>query len=57
MTNQPACVKESLRIGMPVPGRLPRVVPYDLAQPLVVDNQVIPPGVSTPALNRKRTYW
>ncbi|KAH8428282.1 cytochrome P450 [Aspergillus melleus] len=39
-----ACVKESLRIAMPVPGRLPRVVPHDLAQPFVVDNQVIPPG-------------
>lgn len=31
MTSQSACVKGSLRIGMPVPGRLPRVVPYDLA--------------------------
>lgn len=31
---------------MPVPGRLPRVVPQDLAEPFVVDGQVIPPGVS-----------
>lgn len=43
---QTACVKESLRIAMPVPGRLPRVVPQDLAEPFVVDGQVIPPGVS-----------
>ncbi|KAB8071259.1 cytochrome P450 [Aspergillus leporis] len=39
-----ACVKESLRIGMPVPGRLPRVVPDNLAQPFTVDGKVIPPG-------------
>ena len=44
---QIACVKESLRIGMAVPGRLPRVVPHDLLQPFVVDNKVIPPGVSS----------
>jgi len=43
---QTACVKESLRIGMAVPGRLPRVVPHDLPQPFVVDNRIIPPGVS-----------
>ena len=45
--SQTACVKESLRIGMAVPGRLPRVVPHDLPQPFVVDNKVIPPGVSS----------
>ncbi|KAL4916460.1 cytochrome P450 [Aspergillus aurantiobrunneus] len=39
-----ACVKESLRMAMSVPGRLPRIVPDDLAQPLVVDGQIIPPG-------------
>ncbi|KAJ5753488.1 uncharacterized protein N7511_007641 [Penicillium nucicola] len=39
-----ACVKESLRIGMAVPGRLPRVVPQDLSQPFIVDGKVIPPG-------------
>ncbi|KAE8373331.1 cytochrome P450 [Aspergillus bertholletiae] len=41
-----ACVKESLRIGMPVPGRLPRVVPNDLAEPLIVDGKAIPPGTA-----------
>lgn len=30
---------------MPVPGRLPRIV-RETAQPLTVDGQVIPPGVS-----------
>jgi cytochrome P450 len=42
-----ACVKESLRIAMPVPGRLPRVVPNasdSVAEPLVVDDKVVPPG-------------
>ncbi|GAQ42217.1 cytochrome P450 [Aspergillus tubingensis] len=39
-----ACVKESLRIAMPVPGRLPRVVPHNLGEPFVVEGQVIPPG-------------
>ena len=43
-----ACVKESLRVGMAVPGRLPRVVPQDLAEPFVVDGQVVPPGVRSP---------
>lgn len=37
-----ACMKESLRIAMPVPGRLPRTVPQ--SPPLVVDNKAIPPG-------------
>ncbi|KNG84013.1 cytochrome P450 oxidoreductase [Aspergillus nomiae NRRL 13137] len=39
-----ACVKESLRIGMPVPGRLPRIVPHNLPQPFTVDGKVIPAG-------------
>jgi cytochrome P450 len=39
-----ACVKESLRIAIPVPGRLPRVVPGATAAPLVVDGKVVPPG-------------
>ena len=43
-----ACVKESLRVGMAVPGRLPRVVPHDLSQPFVVDGQIVPPGVGFP---------
>lgn len=42
-----ACVKESLKVGMAVPGRLPRVVPQDTAQPFVVDGQVVPPGVGS----------
>ncbi|OCT49456.1 cytochrome P450 oxidoreductase [Cladophialophora carrionii] len=39
-----ACVKESLRVGMAVPGRLPRVVPWDRAKPFVVDGKIVPPG-------------
>ncbi|KAJ6076156.1 cytochrome P450 [Penicillium canescens] len=39
-----ACVKESLRLGMAVPGRLPRVVPHNLPHPLVVDDKIVPPG-------------
>ncbi|KAE8409546.1 cytochrome P450 [Aspergillus pseudonomiae] len=39
-----ACVKEALRIGMPVPGRLPRIVPNNLSQPFTVDGKVIPAG-------------
>ena len=42
-----ASVKESLRVGMAVPGRLPRVVPHDIPQPFVVDGQVVPPGVGS----------
>ncbi|EOD46532.1 putative cytochrome p450 protein [Neofusicoccum parvum UCRNP2] len=38
-----ACVKESLRLAMPAPGRLPRVLPAS-GPPLVIDGQVIPPG-------------
>jgi cytochrome P450 len=38
-----ACVKESLRIAMPVPGRLPRLVPAT-ATPLVIDEKILPPG-------------
>ncbi|KAL9562748.1 hypothetical protein ACKAV7_013100 [Fusarium commune] len=37
------CMKESLRMASPVPGRLPRVVPAGKA-PLVVDGKIIPPG-------------
>lgn len=42
-----ACVKESLRIGIPVPGRLPRIVPDD--RPFIVDGNCIPPGVQSNA--------
>lgn len=38
-----ACVKEALRLAMPVPGRLPRVVPEN-GQPLIIDGKLIPPG-------------
>ncbi|RYO80358.1 hypothetical protein DL762_007683 [Monosporascus cannonballus] len=41
-----ACVKESLRIAMPVPGQLPRVVPKGKS-PLAVNGQVVPPGTVT----------
>lgn len=37
-------MKESLRIAMPVPGRLPRILPAN-GPPLVIDGKVIPPGV------------
>ncbi|KAF2772316.1 cytochrome P450 [Teratosphaeria nubilosa] len=39
-----ACIQESLRIAIAVPGRLPRVVPGGGADPLVVDGKVVPPG-------------
>lgn len=42
---QRACVNEALRVAMPVPGVLPRVVPKQ-SQPFVVDGKVVPPGVS-----------
>ncbi|EXJ68785.1 uncharacterized protein A1O5_07716 [Cladophialophora psammophila CBS 110553] len=38
-----ATVKESLRLAMPVPGLLPRIVPNG-PSPLTVDGQVVPPG-------------
>ncbi|CAG8071881.1 unnamed protein product [Penicillium nalgiovense] len=37
-----ACVKESLRLACPVPGRLPRIGP--VGKPLIVDDKHIPPG-------------
>ncbi|GFF74814.1 hypothetical protein IFM60648_04287 [Aspergillus lentulus] len=37
-----ACVKESIRVGMAVPGRLPRVVPA--GDPFIVEGKVVPPG-------------
>ncbi|KAJ5209486.1 cytochrome P450 [Penicillium cf. viridicatum] len=37
-----ACVKESLRLACPVPGRLPRIVPD--GKPLIVNGKHIPPG-------------
>ncbi|GME36167.1 putative cytochrome p450 [Neofusicoccum parvum] len=38
-----AVVKESLRIAMPVPGMLRRVVPA-MSTPFIVDGKVVPPG-------------
>ncbi|KAL3480492.1 cytochrome P450 [Aspergillus californicus] len=56
-----ACVKESLRIGMAVPGRLPRVVPHNLAQPFIVDDKVIPPGsvvsISAYTMHTSEEIW
>ncbi|KAB8235276.1 cytochrome P450 [Aspergillus alliaceus] len=56
-----ACVKESLRIGMPVAGRLPRVVPNDLAHPLTIDGKVIPPGtivsISAYTMHSSEELW
>lgn len=56
-----ACVKESLRIGMAVPGRLPRIVPYNLTQAFVVDGKVIPPGtivsISAYTMHTSEEIW
>lgn len=49
---QRACVNESLRVAMPVPGILPRVVPRQ-PQPFVVDGDVVPPGVSHCAIDAR----
>lgn len=38
-------MKESLRIAVHVPGRLPRVVLEGLSEPLVVERKVVPSGV------------
>lgn len=37
-------MKESLRYGMPVPGRLPRIVPPGI-EPIIIDGKEIPAGV------------
>lgn len=41
-----ACVKESLRLAMAVPGRLPRTVPSDASKVFAVDGKPIPPGAT-----------
>lgn len=41
-----ACVKESFRMAMPVPGRLPRIVPAGLPDPLIVDGKTVPSGTT-----------
>ena len=48
-----ACVKEALRLGAPVPGVLPRIVPS--ATPFQVEGKIVPPGVSTPFLSSSLT--
>ncbi|KAH0423588.1 cytochrome p450 [Colletotrichum camelliae] len=39
-----ACVKEGIRLASAVPSRLPRIVPQNLSEPLVVDGKIVPPG-------------
>lgn len=56
-----ACVRESLRMAMPVPGRLPRIVPPAEQGTLVVDGQTIPPGtivgMSAYTMHRSEELW
>ncbi|KAL5358774.1 cytochrome P450 [Aspergillus floccosus] len=56
-----ACVKESLRMAAAIPGRLPRVVPGNLAQPFMVDGKVIPEGtivsISAYTMNFSEELW
>jgi len=40
-----AVMKESLRYGMPVPGRLPRIVPPGI-EPIIIDGKEIPAGTT-----------
>lgn len=55
-----ACVKESLRLAMPVPGMLPRIVP-NTGEPLVVDGKVVAPGtivgMSAYTMNLSAELW
>ncbi|OQE07963.1 hypothetical protein PENVUL_c011G00084 [Penicillium vulpinum] len=54
-----ACVKESIRVGVAVPGRLPRVVPN--GDPFVVEGKVVPPGtivgMSAYTMNNSVDAW
>ncbi|KAL2832310.1 cytochrome P450 [Aspergillus pseudoustus] len=54
-----ACVKESIRVGMAVPGRLPRVVPA--GEPFIVEGKVVPPGtivgMSTYTMHNSVEAW
>lgn len=58
---QNATVKEALRVGMAVPGRLPRVVPDSLMEPFMVDGKVVPPGttvsISTYTMHTDTSIW
>ncbi|GME42204.1 cytochrome P450 [Neofusicoccum parvum] len=55
-----ACVKEAIRVGSGIPGSLPRVVPKN-APPLVVDDQIVPPGtivnMSAHIMNFSKELW
>ncbi|KAJ5628765.1 cytochrome P450 [Penicillium lividum] len=54
-----ACVKESIRVGMAVPGRLPRVVPT--GDPFVIEGKVVPAGtivgISTYTMHNSEDAW
>lgn len=41
-----ACMKKSLRIAIPVQGRLPRVVLQNPSNPLIVDGKIVSPGTT-----------
>ncbi|KAK5633897.1 hypothetical protein RRF57_009611 [Xylaria bambusicola] len=55
-----ACINEALRLGMAVPGILPRIVPKR-AQPFIVDGKVAPPGtlvgISAYTMNTDPQVW
>ncbi|KAM0721583.1 hypothetical protein Q7P37_002508 [Cladosporium fusiforme] len=56
-----AIVKEALRLGVAASSRLPRVVPRDAKQPLVVDDKVVPPGtvvsMSIYTMHHSKEIW
>jgi cytochrome P450 len=55
-----ATVKESLRVGRAVNGRLPRVVPFH-GPPFIVDGKVVPPGtlvgISSHTMHTSHKIW
>ncbi|KAF9886558.1 hypothetical protein FE257_011330 [Aspergillus nanangensis] len=56
-----ACVKESIRMAVGVPGRLPRVVPSNPGRPFMVDGQIVPAGavvsISAYTMNFSEEQW
>ncbi|KAM0170827.1 hypothetical protein ACHAPC_011122 [Botrytis cinerea] len=58
-----ACIKDTLRCGLPLQGRLPRIVPYPQqgALPFVVDGKVITPGsivgMSATTMHHSESIW